>query len=138
MMWEQVSSYAKKKPVHFVAVSSFCVLSAIPLLGFGAYVITTLIASLIGVIVVELFILAVGLTGLAFVIFFVACISLCATSVFAAVYFSFCAASCTLHRSRKSMRYPLSGGIPLWPFSSTTSNPSEYSEPRPDGTDKTK
>lgn len=115
---ERLTKYAGDNPVKFVALSSFCSLGAIPLLAFVAYGVATVIASLIGAVVMELFLLAVGITGLAFVLFFVTCISVCATSIFGAVYLTYRAAASTLHRG-KDFRYNFSR-TPVWPFSSTT------------------
>lgn len=134
--WNKLVLYAKENPVKFVAVGSFCVLGAIPLLAFLAYGVSTLIATIVGAIIVELFLLAVGITGLAFILFFATCIAVCATSVFAAVYFSYRAASSTLSKTKSRFV-----STPTWPFTSTTAAPNDMSEPQPDqggDTDKRK
>ena len=118
--WNRTLAYANNNPVKFVAVSTFCTLGAVPLLAFLAYSVATLVASIVGAVVIELFLLAMGITGLAFVLFFVTCIAACATSAFAALYFGYQAANSTFRRG-KEMRFH----APAWPFSSTT-------EPQPD------
>ena len=131
-LWSRVATYAKKSPVKFVAAGSFLTLGAIPVLAFVAYSVATLIASIIGAIVIELFLLAVGITGLAFVLFFVTCISVCITSVFSAVYMSYRVASCTLCKTK-------SLSTSVWPFSNSDLN--ESFEPQSchgDDTDKRK
>lgn len=85
----RISQYAVNNPTKFVALSTFIVLGGIPIIGFLAYAVATIIASLIGAIVLELVLLGIGITGLAFVLFFVICITLCATSIFAALYYSY-------------------------------------------------
>ncbi len=108
----RIMQYANDNPVKFAALSSFCILGAVPLVAFLAYSVATIIASLVGAVVIELVLLAVGITVLAFVLFFVTCISVCITSVFAAVYFTYKAASTTLHKG-KNLRLR----TPVWPFS---------------------
>lgn len=118
---EKVKMYASENPVKFAALSSFSTLGAIPLLAFLAYTVATLVASVIGAVVIELFLLAMGIMALAFVLFFVTCISVCVTSVFASVYFSYKAVTSAVFKSR-DIRFPTSAWP--WPFSST-----EHSEP---------
>lgn len=118
--------YARDNPVKFVALGSFFTLGALPIMGFLAYSAATVIASVIGAVVIELFLLALGITGLAFVLFFVTCMSVCATSVFAAVYFTYKAVSSTIFKSR-DLRFR----TPVWPFTSTA-DPVVYSEPQPE------
>lgn len=119
-------AYARDNPVKFAALSSFCTLGAIPLLAFLAYSVATIVASVVGAVVIELFLLAMGIMGLAFVLFFVTCISVCTTSVFAASYFTYRAANSTLRKS-KDIRFR----TPVWPFSSTAVT-AEYSEAQSD------
>lgn len=106
--------YARDNPVKFVALGSFTTLGAIPVMGFLAYGVATLIASVIGAVVIELFLLAVGITGLAFVLFFVTCLSVCATSVFAAAYFTYKTVTSTVCKNR-DLRFR----TPVWPFTSS-------------------
>lgn len=114
-LWDRTMAYAKENPVKFAALSSFCTLGAVPLLAFLAYSVATIVASVVGAVVIELFFLSMGIMGLAFVMFFVTCISVCVTSVFAAAYFTFKAANTTFKKSR-DMRFR----TPVWPFSTTT------------------
>jgi uncharacterized membrane protein len=106
-------AYARKNPVKFAALSSFCTLGALPVLAFLAYSVATIVTSVVGAVVIELFLLAMGIMGLALVLFFVTCASVCATSVFAAVYFTYKATTSTFKKS-KDMRFHM----PVWPFSS--------------------
>ncbi len=101
----RVSQYATKNPAQFIALSSFFVLGGVPIIGFLAYAVATIIASLIGAIVLEIILLGIGIAGLAFVLLFVTCISLCATSVFMAVYYSYQVASKTW--SKRSLGWPV-------------------------------
>lgn len=120
----KIVAYAQEKPVKFAALSSFSTLGAVPILAFLAYCVATIIASIVGAVVIELFFLAIGIMGLAFVMFFVTCISVCATSLFAAVYFTFKAANSTFRKS-KDMRFR----TPVWPFTTGTA---ECSHPQSD------
>ena len=122
--WDKLTRYASDNPVKFVAMGSFFAFGALPLLVFVAYGIATLIASLIGAVVIELFLLAIGITGLAFALFFVTCLSVCATSIFAAAYFMY---RIVLTNFGKGRNLRLAH---LWPSSSST-NCDECSEPQP-------
>ena len=130
--------FAIENPVKFVALGSFSVLATVPVLSFAAYGISTLVATIVGALLVEVFLLAVGITGLAFVLFFVTCISMCVTSVFGALYFGYHAASTTLSKT-KGMGFRLSR-TPAWPYTSnTTTETAELHEAGGgDDTDKTK
>lgn len=123
-LWERILKYAQDNPVKFVAMGSFTTLGGVPLLAFLAYSAATLVASVIGAVIMELFLLAVGITGLAFVLFFVTCMSVCATSVFAAAYFTYKMVTSAFCKG-KDWRL----GTPVWPFISSA-NPSECSEPQ--------
>lgn len=138
-LWSKMMAYARENPVKFVALGSFSVMGAIPVLAFSAYSVATLLASIIGAVVVELFLLAVGITGLTFVLLFVTCISVCVTSLFGALYFTYRAASSTLSKT-KGMGFRLSRP-PAWPYTASTTT--ETAEPQELGegggdTDKTK
>lgn len=144
-LWNKMLAYARKSPVQFVALGSFSVLGAIPVLAFVAYSVATLVATIVGALVIELFLLAAGITGLAFVLFFVTCTSVCVTSVFGALFFGYQAASTTLSKT-KGMGFRLSRGS-VWPYTSsntttitTTSETAELQEHREGSgdTDKTK
>ena len=111
--WERLTRYADANPVKFVAMGSFLSLGAVPLVVFVAYAIATLIASLIGAVVIELFLLAIGITGLAFVLFFVTCLSVCATSVFAAGYFTYKTVLSSFGVKKADMSF-----LRVWPLSS--------------------
>ena len=116
--------YAQENPVKFAALSSFCTLATVPLLAFLAYTVATIVASVIGAVVIELFLLGMGILGLAFVLFFVTCASVCATSIFTAFYLTYKAATSTFRKGR-DMRFR----TPVWPFSTV-----EYSEAQSDQT----
>lgn len=107
-VWDKLMKYAADNPVKFVALCSFFTLGAVPLMVFLAYAIATLVASLVGAVVVELFLLAVGITGLAIVLFFVTCLSLCATAIFTAAYFIYTTVSGKSRNMRFSYMWPLS------------------------------
>ncbi len=121
-IWDKLMRYANDNPVKFVAMSSFFTLGAVPLMMFVAYGIATLIASLVGAVVIELFLLAIGITGLVFVLFFIMCLSVCATSIFAAVYFTYKTVLSNFGKNKSTRIIPC-----VWPLSSTT-DPNECSE----------
>ena len=110
-------TYGAVNPFKAFALVSFSVLGAIPVLVFVAYFVATLVAVVIGSVVVELFLLGVGITCLAFVLFFVTCITLCISSMFGALYFSYKVASSTLS---SGIRFRLSRRI--FPSQSTSSS----------------
>ena len=112
-----IMKYASEHPVKFTALATFTVLGGIPIMTFLAYSVATIIASLIGAVVLELFLLVVGVTALAFVLFFVSCVTVCVTSAFMALYYGFVVANCTW-KLRKSSRF---GGGSVW--SSPTYHP---------------
>jgi arginine exporter protein ArgO len=85
--------YAKENPVKFVAISSFLVLGAIPLVAFLGYSAVAVIASCIVAVIVDLFVISIGAIGLSFVLFVATCMTVCATSVFAGFYFTYRMAS---------------------------------------------
>lgn len=117
---DKAASFAKESPVKFVALTSFCTLGALPLISFVVYGVVTLIASIIGALVVELFLLAAGLAGLVFVLIVVTCISACITSLFAAAYFTFnTVASSTLFKTRGTRLFLHTPGWPSSPSSNT-------------------
>lgn len=103
----RISQYATENPAKFIALSSFFVLGGVPIIGFLAYAVATIVASLIGAVVLELILLGIGITGLVFVLLFVTCISLCATSIFMAVYYSYQVASKTWSKSKRSLAWPV-------------------------------
>jgi len=86
---DKISQFALENPVKFVAVSIFLILGGLPIVGFLAYAIASVIASLIGAAILSLVLLGIGLAGLAFVLCFVTCITLCTTSIFVSLYYSF-------------------------------------------------
>ena len=126
---ERISRFAAQNPIKFVALSTFLVLGGIPIIGFLAYAVATVIASLIGAIILELILLGIGITGLAFVLFFVTCITLCATSIFVSLYYSYQIASKTW--SQRALRWPVRSRTN--PMTETHSSTEEAEE-----TDKTK
>lgn len=100
IFFRRMLAYASKNPVTFVALGSFSFFGAIPVLAFAAFGVATLLASIVGAVVIEFFILAAGITGLAFVLFFVMCISLWVASAFGVIYFVYQATSTTLSKTK--------------------------------------
>lgn len=96
--YAKIIAYAKKNPIKFVSLASFLVLGAIPVVAFLGYSATAVIISCVVAIVVDLFVLSLGAIGLSFVLFFVTCITVCATSVFAGFYFTYRIATGTLQK----------------------------------------
>lgn len=86
---DKVINYASENPIKFVSLGSFLTLGAVPLLAFLGYVATAVVVSVIGVILVDLFLIIIAAVGLGLVLCCVTCLSLCATSVFGASYLSF-------------------------------------------------
>ena len=85
---DTISKYAVDHPIKFTALLTFMILAGIPTATFLSYSIVTLIVSLIGAILVELFLLVIGLSALVFVLVFVSCATMCVTAVVSAIYYS--------------------------------------------------
>ena len=120
----KLKQFACDHPVQFVGLASFAAFGAIPAGAFAVYAVATLIASLVGALILEVVLLAVGIAGLAIVLFCVTCVSGCVVSVFSALYYSYRLASCTVKKARRP-----------WPIS----NPSDFSQTQTDEPfDKTK
>lgn len=96
----KIIAYAKQNPIKFTALASFLILGAIPIFAFLGYSATAVIISCIVAIVVDLFIISIGAIGLSFVLFFVTCMTVCATSVFAGFYFTYRIATGTINGFR--------------------------------------
>lgn len=119
---KRLSQFARDYPVLFVGLASFAALGVIPAGAFAVYAVATFVASLVGALILEAVLLAVGIIGLAVVLLFVVCVSGCVMSVFSALYYSYQLASHTV----KKVRHP-------WPVS-RPSDSSQTDEP----VDKTK
>ncbi len=117
-----MGSYGAANPLKMFAFLSFSVLGAIPVLAFAAYAVATLVAIVIGSVVVELFLLVAGIICLAFILFFVTCITLCVTSVFGALVMSYRLASSILGSNR--FPFTLSQQRSAWLHSSSRSSSS--------------
>lgn len=105
---DKVLKYASEHPMKFTALATFTTLGGVPIITFLAYSVATIIASLIGAIILELFLLVVGIAALAFVLVFVSCATVCVTSLAMALYYVLAAANCTwkLRKSRYSWSSP--------------------------------
>ena len=101
---DKMMKYATEHPLKFVALATFTTLGGVPVITFLAYSVATIIASLIGAIILELFLLVVGITALAFILVFVTCATVCVTSIAMAFYYVLVAANCSwkLRKSRQS------------------------------------
>ncbi len=86
---DKMLNYARENPIKFVSVGSFVTLGAIPFLAFLGYVATAVVVSIVGVILLDLFVISLAAVGLGLVLCCVTCISFCATSVFGGFYLSF-------------------------------------------------
>lgn len=91
--WSKILDFARENPIKFVSIVSFLVLGGIPILSFLGYSAAAVIGSCIVAVVIDLFIISIGAIGLSFVLFFVTCMTVCATSVFAGFYFTYRLAS---------------------------------------------
>ncbi len=116
----KMAQMASDRPVQFVALTSFLVLGGVPIAAFLGYAVATLLASVIGVVFLELFLLAIGITGLAIVLSFVVCVSGGLVSVFAALYYSYQFAVGTVKKVRNPRPFPASP------------TPADVSETQPD------
>lgn len=116
----KMTDLATDRPIEFVALTSFLILGGVPIATFLAYAIATLLASVIGVVFFELFLLAIGATGLAIALSFVVCASSVIVSIFAALYYSYRIAVGTVKKARAP-----------WPFSGSPT-PADPSETQPD------
>ena len=105
---DKMLKYASEHPMKFTALATFTTLGGVPIITFLVYSVATIIASLIGAIILELFLLVVGIAALAFVLVFVSCATVCVTSLAMALYYFLAAASCTwkLRKSRYSWSSP--------------------------------
>ena len=95
-----MKAYASDNPVKFAALGTFILLGAIPFLTFTTYCVATLVICTIGALAVEIFLLALGITGLTFVLFFVTCASVCVTSLFGALLFAYHVASSAMSKAK--------------------------------------
>ena len=94
----KIIEFAKENPVKFVMIASFLSMAAIPLTTFVGYIFTVVTASVVGGILLDAFIISLGAIGLGFVLCFVACFSMCCTSMFGAFYFGFQVTKGTLRK----------------------------------------
>ena len=108
MNWDEfvrkMKQLSSNQPIRFVAITSFLVFGGVPIVTFLVYAIATIIASIIGALFFELLLLAIGITGLGIVLLFVVCISGGVVSVFAALYYSYRFATCTVKRAKNPWR----------------------------------
>ena len=98
---KDICDYAKQNPVKFFTISSFLSLGAIPLLSFLGFALTAVIASFVGAVILDAFLISAAAVGLGFVLCFVGCASLCCTSLFGICYYSFGAVKCTVGKGCK-------------------------------------
>jgi len=117
-MKQQICQYGCAHPVKFVGISSFLAMGGVPIVAFLIYAVCSIIASVVGAIVAALFLLAVGITGLAFTLFFVGCATAGVVSMFSAAYFTYRLASCTVKKAPR-----------VWPVSSPTFTETQTDEP---------
>ena len=92
---DKIIKFATQQPIKFVCIATFLALGGVPIGVFLSYTVITVIASLIGAVVVELFLLVIGIAALAFVLCFVACMTACVTFAAMALYYGFTAAYST-------------------------------------------
>ena len=90
---DTISKYAVDHPIKFTALLTFLILAGIPVTTFLSYSAVTLIISLVGAILLELFLLVIGLSALIFVLVFVSCATVCVTAIVSAIYYLLVTAS---------------------------------------------
>lgn len=88
-MLKRLQQFGRSNPVQFVAVTAFAVMAGIPVATFLAYAIGTLIASLIGALVLEVVLLFGGIMVLGIALFVVVSLTACITAIFASVYYAY-------------------------------------------------
>ena len=81
--------FGRSNPVQFVAVAAFAVMAGIPVAIFLAYAIGTLIASLVGALVLEVVLLFGGVVVLGIALFVVVSLTACTTAIFASLYYAY-------------------------------------------------
>ena len=86
---DTVMDFAKENPIKFVSLGTFITLGAVPLLAFLGYATAAVVASIIGAVLLDLFLISLAAVGLGLVLCCVTCVSLCTTSVFGAFYLGF-------------------------------------------------
>lgn len=94
----KIIEFAKENPVRFVLMASFLSMAAIPLTAFVGYIFTVVTASVVGGILLDVFIISLGAIGLGFVLCFITCLSVCCTSMFGAFYFGYQVTKGTLRK----------------------------------------
>lgn len=102
---ESIFKYAMEQPIKFTALLTFIVLGGIPVTTFVSYSAVTLVISLVGAVLVELFLLLIGVTALVFVLVFVGCFTVCVTAIVSAIYYGFVATNKTLNWGKASRFY---------------------------------
>ena len=102
---EKLLKYATEHPLKFTALATFTTLGGVPIVTFLSYSVATIIASLIGAILLELFLLVIGLVALAFVLFFVSCVTVCVTAVTIALYYGVTAFHSTLKTGKRQYNW---------------------------------
>ena len=122
--WNKMMDFAKDHPIKFVSLGSFLALGAVPIAAFLAYVVTTLVASVVGLVVVEVIFVIMGTIGLGSVLCCAGCVSMCVTSCFGALYMTYRAASCAASCTAQKTGFRLSQRS-AWPSTSTTTDPNE-------------
>ena len=99
--WAQrVSQYAMANPLKFIAVSTFTLVSIVPVFAFLCFVAGTLVATLIAGLVWELLLLFIGMLILAGALSVAFCLSTCVTCVAAVLYTMFQAARSSLDMAK--------------------------------------
>lgn len=88
-MSERLQQFGRSNPVQFVAVAAFAVMAGIPVATFLAYAIGTLIASLVGALVLEVVLLFGGIMVLGIALFVVVSLTACITAIFASIYYAY-------------------------------------------------
>ena len=81
--------FGRSNPVQFVAVAAFAAMAGIPVAVFLAYAIGTLLASLVGALVLEVVLLFGGIVVLGIALFVVLSLTACITAIFASLYYAY-------------------------------------------------
>lgn len=114
-----VARYAKENPVKFFSACSFLGMGAIPILGFLGFALTAVVGSLVGALVLDVFLISAAAVGLGVVLFFVGCVTVCCTSAFGLCYVGLRTAGCTLRKTSEMAGFRLSQKS-TWPSTADT------------------
>ena len=94
-----IMAYARANPVKFFSISSFLTLGGIPIFAFLGWALAAVVASIVGAVLLDVFLISLAAVALVSVLCCVTCASLCATSVFGVCYLGVRAVGCAVKKT---------------------------------------